>query len=325
MSLELACAGKSKSTGGLNLPELKTELIAKYPENRNQILSAKNRKDLEDLCRQLMGVIIPPSPSFARPTASSRSPSISPKKVSAGKQYFTEDAPEIYQDSESMPARYCRCIAHTAKQQPDWCLKEKAWYQKREGKGCYNPYAVCTKSIKRTGNVECFPYYDLENLPEEEQMAFMYLKNKNNLNELYQEYQKDRQKYGLSGRKYSPQVSPTKPLTVKKPLQLKLKKTKSALTQSPPQSPTRLSPQLSPRSPARSPARSPPKSDFRVIITKSGKGVWVCGSTTPIKDSLKELGGKWNASKKCWVFTKAKLPSILELLGLPESIIEQEE
>jgi hypothetical protein len=289
MSLELACAGKSKSTGGLNLPELKAELIAKYPENRNQILSTANRAELQDLCKQLMKMGMTTKP----PSPISTPPSVRSEKESNEKQYFTEDAPEIYQDSTSMPARYCRCIAHTAKQQPDWCLKEKAWYQKRDGKGCYNPYAVCTKSIKRTGNVECFSYYDLENLPEEEQMALMYLKNKNNLAELYQEYRNDRQKYGLS---------------------FNLKRTQPSPKSSPPKS-----------SPKSSPPKSSPKSDFRVIITKSGKGVWVCGSTTPIKTSLKDLGGKWNVSKKCWVFTKNKLAHILDLLGLSESMVEQEE
>src|SRR3989304_6473289 len=139
MSLELACAGKSKSTGGLNLPELKAELIAIYPANRDQILATKNRTELQDLCRQLMRMGEKPSPPIRLPSVPTSVRSL-PEKESDEKQYFTEDAPEIYQDSKSMPARYCRCIAHTAKQQPDWCLKEKAWYQKREGKGCYNPY-----------------------------------------------------------------------------------------------------------------------------------------------------------------------------------------
>lgn len=64
--------------------------------------------------------------------------------------------------------------------------------------------------------------------------------------------------------------------------------------------------------------------NIQVILTRSGKGVWVCGSTTPIKDQLKSMGGTWNPSKKCWVFTIANLPQLVTFLNYDESQIEVE-
>lgn len=75
--------------------------------------------------------------------------------------------------------KYCRCILHTAAKQPDWCLTEKAWRQNRNGKGCYNPYAICTKSTGRSGpQFECVPSYNLDNIPEQELNALGKLKGK---------------------------------------------------------------------------------------------------------------------------------------------------
>ena len=42
---------------------------------------------------------------------------------------------------------------------------------------------------------------------------------------------------------------------------------------------------------------------IQLIITKSGNGLWVCGSTQPHQAFLKSIGGKWNSSRKCWVFS----------------------
>jgi len=81
-------------------------------------------------------------------------------------------------DDNNMEARYCRCIVHVAAKQPDWCLREKAWRQTRESRSCYNPYAVCTNSVGRTGSVECFTEYQLDQLPPEEVAALIILKEK---------------------------------------------------------------------------------------------------------------------------------------------------
>lgn len=67
--------------------------------------------------------------------------------------------------------RYCRCELHVAARQPRACNQEQAWFQKRDGKTCYNPYAVCTASVGRDTN-ECTAYLDFEALPEPELIAW---------------------------------------------------------------------------------------------------------------------------------------------------------
>ncbi len=76
-----------------------------------------------------------------------------------------------YKEPSGMPARYCRCLLHVASKQPDWCLKEQAWFQKRNGTKCYNPYALCTKSTRRKGVVHCSEHYALSRLPKAERKA----------------------------------------------------------------------------------------------------------------------------------------------------------
>lgn len=68
--------------------------------------------------------------------------------------------------------RYCRCIAHVASQQPEWCLKERAWFKTRDGKKCYNPYAICSKSTKRQGFAECSVNFDFTQFPDSELIAY---------------------------------------------------------------------------------------------------------------------------------------------------------
>ncbi len=43
--------------------------------------------------------------------------------------------------------RYCSCLLKSAARQPQACLIEKAWFEKRSGKRCASPYAICTKSV----------------------------------------------------------------------------------------------------------------------------------------------------------------------------------
>jgi hypothetical protein len=52
-SLRLACQGKSKSQGGLNLPEFKLQLIVLFPHLRDYINSITNRLDLVRICREM--------------------------------------------------------------------------------------------------------------------------------------------------------------------------------------------------------------------------------------------------------------------------------
>jgi len=70
-------------------------------------------------------------------------------------------------------AAYCRCTIESAAKQPETCLTEKAWFQQREGKKCYNPYAVCHKSVEgEAGRVDCGSHFVFENIPDLELIGF---------------------------------------------------------------------------------------------------------------------------------------------------------
>jgi len=46
----------------------------------------------------------------------------------------------------------------------------------------------------------------------------------------------------------------------------------------------------------------------------SDKAIIVHGDTQPYKDSIKEIGGKWNFTLKGWIFHKNKTPIVEELI-----------
>jgi hypothetical protein len=48
-----ACAGKSRSAGGLNIPEFKQALMRVFPDASNEIRAASRRADLHRLCQTL--------------------------------------------------------------------------------------------------------------------------------------------------------------------------------------------------------------------------------------------------------------------------------
>jgi hypothetical protein len=54
-TLFLACEGKTAKNGGLNLPEFRKQLMARYPTHSAQI-KTMNRSDLNELCRQLLTI-----------------------------------------------------------------------------------------------------------------------------------------------------------------------------------------------------------------------------------------------------------------------------
>ena len=150
MDLQLlnACEGKSKSTGGLNLPEMKRELIELFPEHRQEI-SSRTRKSLYRYCKRYFGEEI----------------------REAKEKYFIRGTPLNKKQKD-----YCRCIAHVAAKNPEWCFKHQAWKRAKKGDKCLNPYAICTKSTKRRGRFYCTKYYDLENIPIEEVKALASMK-----------------------------------------------------------------------------------------------------------------------------------------------------
>lgn len=47
--------------------------------------------------------------------------------------------------------KYCSCLVKVSKKQSVKCLKKKSYGKNK----CYNPYAICSKSLKRKGIVNC--------------------------------------------------------------------------------------------------------------------------------------------------------------------------
>ena len=66
---------------------------------------------------------------------------------------------------------YCRCLLEVAAQQPETCNTEKAWFEKREGKMCYNPYAICHKSVG-AGIYSCSPHYNFDAMSDRYLVAY---------------------------------------------------------------------------------------------------------------------------------------------------------
>lgn len=69
--------------------------------------------------------------------------------------------------------KYCRCILQVAGKQPPACNIERAWFKTRDGKKCVNPYAVCHSSVQReSGRPVCGPYYNFNNIPDQELIGY---------------------------------------------------------------------------------------------------------------------------------------------------------
>ncbi len=71
---------------------------------------------------------------------------------------------------------HCSCVLHVAAKQPKACLRDQAWGQKREGKTCYNPYAVCGSAGTRPGRSGCDVSFDLPRLSTSELVTLANLK-----------------------------------------------------------------------------------------------------------------------------------------------------
>jgi len=94
---------------------------------------------------------------------------------------FFVEAPQEYQPKASWlksetglsepKQKFCRCVLDVASKQPESCNRERAWYQVREGRMCYNPYSVCAKSVGTTSR-KCGESYDFENIPDDQLVAY---------------------------------------------------------------------------------------------------------------------------------------------------------
>ena len=73
---------------------------------------------------------------------------------------------------------YVACTLHVAAQDTKECLENEAWGSTSNGKTCYNPYAVCASRVgtttKKGGESLAF-----ENLPDDELLAYAYLRQLN--------------------------------------------------------------------------------------------------------------------------------------------------
>jgi hypothetical protein len=72
--------------------------------------------------------------------------------------------------------KYCRCILSVGARNSEECLRERAWLKTRGGRTCYNPYAICHSSTGLRTQVSCDTEYELENIPENELIAYAHLK-----------------------------------------------------------------------------------------------------------------------------------------------------
>jgi hypothetical protein len=71
--------------------------------------------------------------------------------------------------------KYCRCVVHVAEKQPAACNEDKAWYEKRDGEECYNPYAVCAKTTGTTSR-DCGEHYEYRTMTKNELVGIASLK-----------------------------------------------------------------------------------------------------------------------------------------------------
>ncbi len=59
-----------------------------------------------------------------------------------------------------------------------------------------------------------------------------------------------------------------------------------------------------------------------IIKPYSDKSILVSGNTSPYKEKLKEIGGKWNKPLKGWIFQKSKYNDVLSLIEFPDIEVE---
>jgi len=73
--------------------------------------------------------------------------------------------------------KWCRCVLHVAAKQTDQCLENvnRTAGQVFHGNVCYNPYKVCSATIK-TSCRQCGINYEFRNIPDNELRAYGKLK-----------------------------------------------------------------------------------------------------------------------------------------------------
>lgn len=73
--------------------------------------------------------------------------------------------------------KFCSCVVDVAVKQPGSCNLEKAWFEERESRTCYNPYAVCARQIG-TSTRNCDANYNFKAMTDRQLTALMNLKGR---------------------------------------------------------------------------------------------------------------------------------------------------
>ena len=74
-------------------------------------------------------------------------------------------------DIKTRRKKFCRCVLHVAKNNSNNCNKSKKW-----GNKCYNPYAICARSVgTTTGRNKCGHSFKNRHIKYNEVLAYSYL------------------------------------------------------------------------------------------------------------------------------------------------------
>lgn len=87
-------------------------------------------------------------------------------------KYFVKDT-TLAEDKQ----KWCRCVLHVASKQPAQCLEDVAKNSGKiyDGKTCYNPYSICSASVK-TSSRACGENYNFTGIPDNELVAYAIMK-----------------------------------------------------------------------------------------------------------------------------------------------------
>lgn len=110
-------------------------------------------------------------------TVGSNIPTNTSNKNMANLNAYAPRDPKYFKDNTSLSdqqQKWCRCTLHVAADQTQHCLENKGWFKQYEGKECYNPYAICSKSVG-TSVRTCSENYNFSGIPDEELKAYAYL------------------------------------------------------------------------------------------------------------------------------------------------------
>lgn len=169
--LETNILGKDFSKGDLSIgylaphlpvgskPHLYVVDVYSQPNKVYATIADRNRYDPVELANSNNLALERRITFYVKPEGAA--PMAEPKKA-----WIQEGSPMTDQQQS-----FCRCVLDVAGKQPVQCNIEEAWFQKRGGKTCYNPYAVCSKSVGTTSR-ECGMWYNFDVIPNDELMGY---------------------------------------------------------------------------------------------------------------------------------------------------------